>query len=61
MYADKSPEFLREFLSKKTDADKAALRKNPRVAAIIEEIKAETAKIDPETGNELLGELDAMQ
>ena len=61
MYADKSPEFLREFLSKKTDADKAALRKNPRVAAIIEEIKLETAKIDPEAGNELLGELDAMQ
>ena len=60
MYADKSPEFLREFLSKKTDTDKAALRKNPRVAAIIEEIKAETAKTPDGAGDELLDELDAM-
>lgn len=61
MYANKTPDELREFLAGKTDEQKAALRKNPRVAAIIEEIKLETAKIDPEAGNELLGELDAMQ
>lgn len=35
---------IREWLDKRTDAEKAALRKNPKVAAIIVEIQAESAK-----------------
>ena len=54
MYATKTPEYIREFLAKKTDAEKAALRKNPRVAEIIETIKAENAKDDDS------GDSDAM-
>lgn len=58
MYATKTPEFIREFLAKKSDAEKTALRKNPRVAAIIEEIKAENAKDDDGTSDALLDELN---
>lgn len=36
----KSPADIREFLEGKTDAEKAALRKNPKVAAIIETLRA---------------------
>lgn len=44
MYAGrKTREDLIEFLAPKTDAEKAALRKNPKIAAFIEEIKAERA------------------
>lgn len=47
MYAGrKTREDLIEFLSSKTDAEKAALRKNPKIAAIIDEIKAERATDD---------------
>lgn len=58
MYDTKTPEFIREFLAKKSDAEKTALRKNPRVAAIIEEIKAENAKDDDGTSDALLDELN---
>lgn len=47
MYAGrKNKEELTEFLATKTDAEKAALRKNPKIAAIIDEIKAERATDD---------------
>jgi hypothetical protein len=59
MYSTKTPEYIREFLAKKTDAEKAALRKNPRVAEIIETIKAENAKEDDGSSDELLNELEA--
>lgn len=60
MYATKTPEYIREFLAKKTDAEKAALRKNPRVAEIIETIKAENAK-DEDSGDSdaMLDELNS--
>ena len=64
MYAGKkSEEAIREFLSAKSDKEKAALRKNPRVAAIIEEIKAERAasgEDGEEPGAGLLDELDGL-
>lgn len=54
----KTPDALREFLGGKTDAEKAALRKNTKVAAIIETIRAESAKTDGVDADGLLGELD---
>ena len=59
MYAGrKTPDELKAFLADKTDAEKTALRKNPRVAAIIEEIRAETGKAASIDTDELLGELE---
>lgn len=58
LYPAKSVENLRAFLEGKTDKEKAALRKNPRVAEIIEAIKAENAKPDENTGADLLSELE---
>jgi hypothetical protein len=57
-YGDKkTPEQVREWLNAKTDAEKAALRKNPKIAAIILEIQAEG--VDPEIDtDEMLDELD---
>ena len=43
MYPAKTLEQLREFLASKDDTQKAALRANPKIAAIIETIKAERA------------------
>ena len=57
----KTPEEIRAFLDTKTDAEKAALRKNPRVAQIIEEIRAEQGKAAGIDTDELLGELDEEQ
>ena len=62
MYAGrKTPDQLREFLADKSDAEKTALRKNPRVAAIIEDIRAEQGKAANIDTDELLGELDEEQ
>lgn len=59
MYAGrKTVEQLREFLEGKTDAEKTALRKNPRIATIIEEIRAEQGKATNIDTDELLGELE---
>lgn len=59
LYAGKkSEEDIRAFLAGKSDKEKAALRKNPRVAAIIEEIKAERGADDDGMGEDLLNELD---
>jgi len=53
----KTPEQVREWLAGKSDAEKAALRKNPKIAAIILEIQAEN--VDPEIDtDEMLDELD---
>ena len=65
MYEGKrTEEELRNFLAGKSDKEKAALRKNPRVAAIIEEIKAERAANGDddgeEPGAELLDELEGL-
>lgn len=61
MYAGRrTKDELRTFLDGKTLAEQAALRKNPRVAEIIDEIKAERAK-DEDDGvdsNEMLNELE---
>ena len=47
MYAGRrTRDELTEFLSTKTDVEKAALRKNAKIAAIIEEIRAERATDD---------------
>jgi len=59
MYAGrKTPDELRAFLAEKSDAEKTALRKNPRVAQIIEDIRVETGKAANIDTDELLGELD---
>ena len=59
MYAGrKTPDELKAFLADKTDAEKTALRKNPRVAQIIEEIRAEQGKAANIDTDELLGELE---
>lgn len=60
MYADKTPEQLRDYLSGKTDGEKAALRKNPKVATIIDTIRAETGKAASVDTDELLDELDGL-
>ena len=54
----KTVEELKAFLAGKTDAEKTALRKNPRVAAIIEDIRAEQGKAAGINTDELLGELE---
>ena len=62
MYAGrKTAEDIKAFLADKSDAEKTALRKNPRVAAIIEEIRAEQGKAANIDTDELLGELEEEQ
>ena len=59
MYAGrKTAEGIKAFLADKTDAEKAALRKNPRVAQIIEDIRAEQGKAANIDTDELLDELE---
>ena len=53
----KTAEDIREFLAGKDKKEQAALRKNPRVAAIIVEIQAEQADGDIDT-DDLLDELE---
>lgn len=58
MQPSKTPEEIRAFLDKRTKEEQAALRKNARVAAIIAELQAESAKsVDVDT-DELLSELE---
>lgn len=54
----KTPDDIRVFLDGKTDAEKAALRKNSKVAAIIEDIRAESAKDSGASGDDLLADLE---
>ena len=59
MYAGrKTAEDIKAFLAEKTDAEKTALRKNPRVAQIIEDIRAEQGKAADIDTDELLSELE---
>ena len=59
MYAGrKTAEDIKAFLAEKSDAEKTALRKNPRVAQIIEDIRVEQGKAANIDTDELLGELD---
>ena len=54
----KTADDIRAFLEGKTDAEKAALRKNSRVAAIIEEIRAESATGGDVNTDDLLADLE---
>lgn len=54
----KTPEAIKAFLADKSDAEKAALRKNPRVAQIIDTIRAEQGKAADIDTDELLDELE---
>ena len=58
LYSNKSPEQIAAFLAGKTDAEKTALRQNPKVASIIEAIRAETGKAANIDTDELLAELE---
>jgi len=44
LYSTKTPEQIREFMDKKSPAEQAALRSVPKISAIIDRIKAESAK-----------------
>jgi len=61
LYAAKTPEQIRAFLEAKSDAEKATLRKLPAVAAIIEQLRAESAKTDGIDGAALLAGLDDIE
>lgn len=58
VYADKTPDAIKAFLDKKTDVEKAALRKMPKIAAAIEAIRAANAKTEGVDVDALLSELD---
>lgn len=58
MQPAKSRDDLTEWLAGKSDAEKAALRRNPKVAAIIAEIQAEDGTKSGVDSDALLGELD---
>lgn len=57
VYPTKSKEELREWLGKKTKADQAALRDNPKIKPIIDELRAKSASDGPDT-DEMLAELE---
>lgn len=54
----KTRDQLVEYLSTKTPEQKTALRKNPKIAAIIDELREASAKESDVDSDELLGELD---
>jgi len=60
LYPDKDANDLKDFLATKDKKEQAALRKNPKVAAIIETIKAESMKTSGIDSDELLDELDTI-
>lgn len=55
LYPGKTREDLESFLAGKSRSEQAALRANPKVAAVIAEIQAERGAVD---SDELLGELE---
>ena len=57
MYPERAPETIREYLDGKNKKDQDALRRNPHVAAIIEEIKAEAGPEDTSASDAMLDEL----
>ena len=56
LYGRKTPEAIREFLDGKTKAEQSALRANPKIAAIIDEIRAE--RVSGVDSDHLLDELN---
>jgi len=57
----KTVEQIKEFLGKKSQAEKVALRNNPRVKPVVERIEAEkTSKKSAVDTDAMLGELDAL-
>lgn len=60
LYPAKTPEALRAYLEGKDAKEQAALRKVAKIAAIIEEIKAES-QTDSGDGDDLLNELDDLE
>lgn len=58
VYADKTPDAIREFLGKKTKEQQAALRVVPKIAAVIEQLKAKQAKANDVDTDALLDELN---
>ncbi len=55
LYPSKTLEYIREFVGGKDKKEQAALRANPKVAAIIDRLRAESSDIDTEA---LLDELE---
>lgn len=55
----KTPEQIREWLDGITDAQKAALRKNPKVSKVIDEIRAEDGTEND--GEDLLAQLEGFE
>ena len=51
LYPTKSPESLREYLNGKTPTEQAGLRKNPRIAAKIDELRAAGIDVDYDAQN----------
>ena len=58
VYSKKSPEALKKWLDAKSDAERAALKKNPDIAKAILAIQAESAKASGVDDKALLAELD---
>lgn len=58
LYPEKTADALREWLGTKSDAEKTAMRKNPKVAAMIETIRAESGKAANVDTDALLDELN---
>lgn len=56
LYDRKTPEAIREFLDGKTKVEQSALRANPKIAAIIDEIRAE--RVSGVDSDDLLDELN---
>lgn len=56
----KTPEQIQAFLDAKSDKEKAALRKNPAIATIIDRLRQEDAEESGEEVTDLLAELDDM-
>ena len=58
LYPSKPKDALVDYLAGKDKKEQAALRKNPKIAAIIETIKAESAKTSGVDSDSLLDELE---
>lgn len=58
MYETKTPAQIKAYLESKTDAEKTALRKNPKVADLIDIIRNESGKPSSFDTYAMLGELD---
>lgn len=58
LYPARSADALREYLDGKTDAEKSALRRTPKIAAMIETIREEAGKSANIDTDELLSELE---